>query len=79
MEHIALISTLPGLTMNPARKSDDTGDVFKLSQLHFVLSHIAKAYRIWSWSSVNGNGKNRKRSQVSHVPIHSPSQCSSIK
>jgi hypothetical protein len=59
----ALISTQPGSTANPARKSDGTGDAFELSQLLFVVGHIAiKLSSIWSWSSANGNGKNRKRS-----------------
>ena len=37
----ALISTQPGSTVNPARKSDDTGDAFELSQLLFVVGHVA--------------------------------------
>ena len=37
----ALISTQPGSTANPARKSDDTGDAFELSQLVFVVGHVA--------------------------------------
>ena len=42
----ALISTVPGSTQgtsvtNPARKSDDTGDAFELSQLLFVVGHVA--------------------------------------
>jgi condensin complex subunit 1 len=37
----ALISTLPGSTGNPAKKSDDTGDAFELSQLLFVVGHVA--------------------------------------
>lgn len=37
----ALISTMPGSTVNPARKSDDTGDAFELSQLLFVVGHVA--------------------------------------
>ncbi len=36
----ALISTQPGSTTNPA-KSDDTGDAFELSQLLFVVGHVA--------------------------------------
>jgi condensin complex subunit 1 len=42
----ALISTVPGstqgaLTGNLAKKSDDTGDAFELSQLLFVVGHVA--------------------------------------
>ena len=42
----ALISTMPGSTQgssvaNPAKKSDDTGDAFELSQLLFVVGHVA--------------------------------------
>jgi condensin complex subunit 1 len=37
----ALISTQPGSMANPARKSDDTGDAFELSQLLFVVGHVA--------------------------------------
>jgi len=42
----ALISTLPGSTQgpsvaNPAKRSDDTGDAFELSQLLFVVGHVA--------------------------------------
>ena len=42
----ALISTMPGSTqgtsvVNPAKKSDDTGDAFELSQLLFVVGHVA--------------------------------------
>jgi condensin complex subunit 1 len=37
----ALISTMPGSTVNPARKSDDTGDAFELCQLLFVVGHVA--------------------------------------
>ena len=37
----ALISTMPGSTGIPARKSDDTGDAFELSQLLFVVGHVA--------------------------------------
>jgi condensin complex subunit 1 len=37
----ALISMQPGLTANPARKSDDTGDAFELCQLLFVVGHVA--------------------------------------
>jgi condensin complex subunit 1 len=42
----ALISTLPGSVQgtsagNPAKKSDDTGDAFELSQLLFVVGHVA--------------------------------------
>ncbi|KAI0252546.1 non-SMC mitotic condensation complex subunit 1-domain-containing protein [Lactifluus subvellereus] len=42
----ALISTVPGSTQGaltgiPARKSDDTGDTFELSQLLFVVGHVA--------------------------------------
>ena len=42
-----LISTMPGSTQggtsvgNPAKKSDDTGDAFELSQLLFVVGHVA--------------------------------------
>jgi len=42
----ALISTMPGSTQgpsagNPAKKSDDTGDAFELSQLLFMVGHVA--------------------------------------
>ncbi|KAI9508585.1 non-SMC mitotic condensation complex subunit 1-domain-containing protein [Russula earlei] len=41
----ALISTLPGSTQGAsagkAKKSDDTGDAFELSQLLFVVGHVA--------------------------------------
>lgn len=37
----ALISTQPGSTANPVGKSDDTGDAFELSQLLFVVGHVA--------------------------------------
>jgi len=42
----ALISTMPGSTQgssvaSPAKKSDDTGDAFELSQLLFVVGHVA--------------------------------------
>ena len=37
----ALISTQPGSTAIPAGKSDDTGDAFELSQLLFVVGHVA--------------------------------------
>ena len=44
----ALLSTLPGsaqgtgtMVGNPAKKSDDTGDAFELSQLLFVVGHVA--------------------------------------
>jgi condensin complex subunit 1 len=42
----ALISTVPGSTQgtsvaDPAKKSDDTGDAFELSQLLFVVGHVA--------------------------------------
>jgi condensin complex subunit 1 len=39
-----LISTMPGSTQgvaNPPRKSDDTGDAFELSQLLFIVGHVA--------------------------------------
>jgi condensin complex subunit 1 len=41
-----LISTVPGspqgaLTRNTAKKSDETGDAFELSQLLFVVGHVA--------------------------------------
>jgi condensin complex subunit 1 len=39
-----LISMMPGSTQgagNPPRKSDDTGDAFELSQLLFVVGHVA--------------------------------------
>ncbi|KAI0000131.1 non-SMC mitotic condensation complex subunit 1-domain-containing protein [Russula compacta] len=43
-----LLSTLPGSAQatgtvagNPAKKSDDTGDAFELSQLLFVVGHVA--------------------------------------
>lgn len=36
-----LISTMPGSIGNTARKSDDTGDAFELSQLLFVVGHVA--------------------------------------
>ncbi|KAI0298641.1 non-SMC mitotic condensation complex subunit 1-domain-containing protein [Multifurca ochricompacta] len=43
---LALISTLPGSAQgtsegNPAKRSDDTGDAFELSQLLFVVGHVA--------------------------------------
>ena len=38
----ALISTMPGSTQGPsAKKSDDTGDAFELSQLLFMVGHVA--------------------------------------
>jgi condensin complex subunit 1 len=39
-----LISTMPGSTQgvaNPPRKSDDMGDAFELSQLLFIVGHVA--------------------------------------
>ncbi|KAF8269469.1 non-SMC mitotic condensation complex subunit 1-domain-containing protein [Lactarius quietus] len=42
-----LISMMPGSTqggtagVNPAKKSDDTGDAFELSQLLFIVGHVA--------------------------------------
>jgi condensin complex subunit 1 len=48
----ALISTVPGstqvaLTGNTAKKSDDTGDTFKLSQLLFVVGHVAVKHIVY--------------------------------
>jgi len=41
----ALISTMPGSTQGAsegkAKKSDDTGDAFELSQMLFVVGHVA--------------------------------------
>lgn len=43
----ALISTLPGSTGVPAKKSDDTGDAFELSQLLFVVGHVAVKHIVY--------------------------------
>jgi condensin complex subunit 1 len=48
----ALISTMPGstqgaLTGDTAKKSDDTGDAFELSQLLFVVGHVAVKHIVY--------------------------------
>ena len=43
----ALISTLPGSTGVPTKKSDDTGDAFELSQLLFVVGHVAVKHIVY--------------------------------
>ncbi|KAH9970207.1 hypothetical protein BGW80DRAFT_1254089 [Lactifluus volemus] len=48
----ALISTVPGstqgaLTGNAAKKSDDTGDAFEVSQLLFVVGHVAVKHIVY--------------------------------
>ncbi|KAF8474388.1 non-SMC mitotic condensation complex subunit 1-domain-containing protein [Russula ochroleuca] len=43
----ALISTMPGSTAVPAKKSDDTGDAFELSQLLFVVGHVAVKHIVY--------------------------------
>ena len=43
----ALISTLPGSTGVPAKKSDGTGDAFELSQLLFVAGHVAVEHIVY--------------------------------
>ncbi|KAH9998700.1 non-SMC mitotic condensation complex subunit 1-domain-containing protein [Russula vinacea] len=43
----ALISTMPGSTGIPVKKSDDTGDAFELSQLLFVVGHVAVKHIVY--------------------------------
>jgi condensin complex subunit 1 len=47
----ALISTVPGSTQGASRgiavKSDDTGDAFELSQLLFVVGHVAVKHIVY--------------------------------
>jgi len=58
-----LISTQPGSTANPARKSDDTGDAFELSQLLFVVGHVAIKHIVYlelverEWKRQRSRGK----------------------
>ena len=73
----ALISMQPGSTANPARNSDDTGDAFELSQLLFVVGHVAIKHIVYL-ELVEREWKRQKQEKElgKHVcPFtHSPSQ-----
>lgn len=69
----ALISTQPGSTANPARKSDDTGDAFELSQLLFVVGHVAIKHIVYL-ELVEREWKRQKQEKElgkQHVPAYS--------
>jgi condensin complex subunit 1 len=69
----ALISTQPGSTANPARKSDDTGDAFELSQLLFVVGHVAIKHIVYL-ELVEREWKRQKQEKELgklHVPAYS--------
>lgn len=66
----ALISTQPGSTANPAKKSDDTGDSFELSQLLFVVGHVAIKHIVYL-ELVEREWKRQK--QEKELGTHSPS------
>jgi condensin complex subunit 1 len=68
----ALISTQPGSTANPARKSDDTGDAFELSQLLFVVGHVAIKHIVYL-ELVEREWKRQKQEKElgkQHVPAY---------
>jgi len=73
----ALISMQPGSTANPARNSDDTGDAFELSQLLFVVGHVAIKHIVYL-ELVEREWKRQKQEKElgKHVCsfTHSPSQ-----
>lgn len=70
----ALISTQPGSTGSPARKSDDTGDAFELCQLVFVVGHIAIKHIVYL-ELVEREWKRQKQEKElgkRYVPLPTP-------
>jgi condensin complex subunit 1 len=67
----ALISTQPGSTADPARKSDDTGDAFELCQLLFVVGHVAIKHIVYL-ELVEREWKRQKQEKELGKRTHGP-------